>query len=99
MRIFALVVAAVLLQGCSFIFVEEVPSPAYWKPETKEQACTEGMLWPIVDTLIATGATMAWLEIFGPENVEGLAPAALAGGGAAYGFIHTGRCRELRASP
>jgi hypothetical protein len=109
----ALVLAAgMLLQGCSFIFVD-TPPPRYAEapPAPSEPiACTSSVAAPVVDTVIGafevirTGFALSASDSAytnypisrGADIGFGMAFASLFAASAIYGYINTSRCADLK---
>ena len=110
---FMVLLAAVPLAGCSFIFVDAPPSRA---PRTErissesELSCTTSKAAPIIDTIIAglqgvrAGVAAAaddsaydGLPISrGADITLGVGFMALFAASAGYGYVMTGKCKDLK---
>lgn len=111
--VLATVLAATALPsaGCSFIFVETVPSNVEQYRDDAPISCTSGRVAPILDSLGAVFEVVRTAIALGthPNDYEdapisrgadigfGLGFTALFAASAVYGFSTTGECREVKA--
>ena len=96
---------ALLVGGCSFRVVKPAPPPSTWpdpvRADSSEQACTDSIGLPVVDTIIGGSlGTLTYIERdagsrlitigIGVATVPYLASAI-------YGYIQTARCRHYKS--
>jgi hypothetical protein len=107
----ALLCPALLLSGCSFVFVD--------RPKPNNQTCTESYLWPIVDTTMAGLFTVVAVDFATMSKEEylskyansgdksdgrtgtaatGFVMAGAAAASAIYGYINVSRCSPTRTA-
>lgn len=106
----AALAAALLLQGCSFLFVD-APSPRYADaPRAQPVVCTTSVAAPVVDTVVATFEVVRTGFALGADDADyhnypisrgadiaiGLGLTALFAGAAAYGYVNTSKCSDLK---
>lgn len=104
------VAAAVLLQGCSFIFVDTPPTMHDGAPPPSEIRCTTSAAAPIVDTVIgAFEAVRTGFALSADESdyhsypisrtadiAIGFGLTTLFAAAAAYGYINTSKCADMK---
>jgi hypothetical protein len=108
----AMLAAGLLLQGCSFIFVDTPPARYAEAPPSPSEPikCTSSVAAPVVDTVLgafevvrtgfalsASDSTYTNYPISRSADIGfGMAFASLFAASAIYGYINTSRCDDLK---
>ena len=102
----SLLLASVVLPGCSFFFVQPPPPEPMWE-RMPDASCTTSRFWPAVDAVTAL-AQLGQGVLFDPfgqsgrtsvptdEKIATGVGVALWGISAVVGFARTGRCEDYR---